>query len=517
MTTFCLSALLCLAQGEEGLSIEKPEGWERRENAQAKMVFYVPPNVPAGKQCVLMIFAPQEIAATAEAYHDQQVKGASQGMQAVSEIKTGSVGSFRASGFAQQTPQGIVQLLGVYTARWGGRGQTVIFVSTDEELFKTHVTKVLAAMEKVALPGGDAPEGTALSGLLVPLPKGWTWKNDPSGWINVIPPAELGATDARILVGARPVEKTHWGAHRKLLKEFMDAAKFQPALITSDPGPGPFISSLVTSATDTRTVRLYTALVAADRMETVVAIYPIFGSFSSAFVPIMERTTLKDPAPPARRPEVVEAYRRAAMKQYLNADGSSFYGKVKYERILLLSNGVADLRASYEEGFGACPGIAKLDADCLSGYYGAWKAEGKQVQLTREAGKEAEVYEREDGSLRRGDQVWKPMPRVDGLRLSGRYSYKSAPGVPISFNYWVEFTEEGAFKTEGLLPWLALTDTTGRPKPPEKASGTYELRDWTIWFKVDGRAVWSTDFMTVGEDPKDLSIILLQTYGFKRE
>ena len=71
-----------------------------------------------------------------------------------------------------------------------------------------------------------------------------------------------------------------------------------------------------------------------------------------------------------------------------------------------------------------------------------FRSVSRQERLTRQAGAAEEVYERENGSLRFGDQVWTPMPRVDGLKLKGRYAYKSEPGAAFAFNYWIEFTAD---------------------------------------------------------------------------
>ena len=61
----------------------------------------------------------------------------------------------------------------------------------------------------------------------------------------------------------------------------------------------------------------------------------------------------------------------------------------------------------------------------------------KEVRIQREAGKAEQVYARENAGLKSGGEEWTPMPRVDGLKLKGRYSYKSAPGPGVPFNVWV--------------------------------------------------------------------------------
>src|SRR4029079_19401938 len=90
----------------------------------------------------------------------------------------------------------------------------------------------------------------------------------------------------------------------------------------------------------------------------------------------------------------------------------------------------------------------------------------------------AEVYDREDGGLRHGGRAWEPMPRVDGMKLSGRWGARSGPEQKISpCSYGIEFTPEGTFSTDGALSHAAAGDAV-RPKPPVRGTGTYEIRDW---------------------------------------
>jgi hypothetical protein len=138
-------------------------------------------------------------------------------------------------------------------------------------------------------------------------------------------------------------------------------------------------------------------------------------------------------------------------------------------------------------------------------------------RIRRDAEKPEEVWEKVNGGLRFGGDQWTAMPRVDGLRLKGRYHHRSDPeNKALQYDYWVEFTEEGTFKTGGLLTWAAVSDLTGRPRPPETAAGTYEIRDWTIWFKVNGVPIWSADLMTLKDDPGDLETLLFDSYGIRR-
>ena len=86
----------------------------------------------------------------------------------------------------------------------------------------------------------------------------------------------------------------------------------------------------------------------------------------------------------------------------------------------------------------------------------------------------------------------------------------------VQFYHWIDFTEEGRFKTDGVLTWIGSMDPEW-PKLPDKLAGTYEIRDWTIFFKFDDGRSWSTDFSTIHRDPKDLSGILFRTTVFLKE
>ena len=516
--TLLLLALILNPQDSGGLSFETPKGWERREDPRSRQVVLIPTDLPKGKECAIIIFPPQDFEGTTQACLDQLVQNATRGNELQGKIEYLDLGGFRVAVLVQKTPQGFTQYAAIHAARWEKKAQAVIFASTDPEIFKTHTPAAQAMLRKVVVPGA-APAGTAIAGLVMPLPKGWTRQEDPSGWTLLTPPPELAFGNPRLFVATRKVEGSLWAAHRAMLKGLVEEAKWPGSYQTvATAAPGPFIASEVSCTSDARMIRLYTAASGTDQMEVIVLSPVGGGELMTALLPILERTTLKTPPPAVKPPEIVEAYRRPSMKKFINADGTFFYGSLKYERVVLLSNGVADFNMCYAEGMGASRDLLKVDSGTQNGFYGSWKADGKTVRIRRWADKPEEVWEKENGSLKFGDQVWAPMPRVDGLRLKGRYSYKSEPGnKDLQFNFWVEVTEDGSFKTGGLLTWLAVSDFTGRAKPPETAAGTYEIRNWTIWFKVNGAVVWSTDITTLKDDPKDLETLLINTYSFKRE
>lgn len=523
-------AALLLAQSGDGLSFETPKDWTRQEDPQKRYVLLSPPNLPAGKECGVLIFPPQDVTVELPQYLEHLVKNATGTSLVTGETQTRAIGSFQAMIWTQRTVLGATQHLALHAAKWGNRGQSVLYMGNDLEVFKARAPDVIAMMTKVVVPtvaaapaaGGPTSLGAGplvLSGMSIPLTAGWTKAEDPSGWTLLGPPAALQSGKPVVMVSpSRKIEGSHWKAHRDLLKGMTEQAKWPGSFVeTQTLGPGPFITSTASCIGDTRAVRIYTA-VAGDQME-VLAVSPLGGEeFTRELASILDKVTLKNaPAEKPKRPDVAEAYRRPMVKKYFNLDGTVFTGKLSFDRILLLSNGVADFKSSYAEGFDAFPQLWKIDAESETGVYGGWKEDGKTVRIRRDSKGSGEIYERENGNLRFGDQVWTPIPKVDGLKLKGRYAYKSKPGVGVPFNYWIEFTEEGAFKTGDLLSRLAEGDLTGRPKPPEHAEGTYELRNWTIWFKVDGKPVWSAEFQTLKDDPKDLDGLLIGPHSFIKE
>ena len=61
------------------------------------------------------------------------------------------------------------------------------------------------------------------------------------------------------------------------------------------------------------------------------------------------------------------------------------------------------------------------------------------------------------------------------------------------------------------------TNSHGQDRERINLGEDYEVRDWTIFFKVDGKVIWSTDFMPLLDDVKDPGTILVETFAFTRE
>jgi hypothetical protein len=44
-----------------------------------------------------------------------------------------------------------------------------------------------------------------------------------------------------------------------------------------------------------------------------------------------------------------------------------------------------------------------------------------------------------------------------------------------------------------------------------------KIKNWTFWFKVNGKPVWSTDFQTLKDDMNDLGMVPINSTTFTRK
>lgn len=345
--------------------------------------------------------------------------------------------------------------------------------------------------------------GTTIHGLVLPLPADWK-RNDDQGVATLVPPQS--PSPLNYLLAVFPPNKLQgrspWDAHKAMVKALLEQAKWtgEPVLVHKAEGPGFFIRTEAVgndAAGQRKTFTLFTA-VHDGVMEAVLGVNQIDRNVVD---PFLAATRFKDPPKNDARPKIVEAYRRTDQKITVNPSG----GTLMYERLWLRSDGVADFSGYSFEGYAASPLALKVDSTLLSGDFGSWKADGDRIQIIRSAGAAPVVYQRDNGGLRGDGKTWEPMPRVDGLKLSGRWEAKSPP-----VHDWIEFTPEGRFKVDGVLKSVAFGDANP-VRPPAQGAGTYEIRDWTMFFKFDDGTTWSTDFSTLGRDLKPDSSILFRT------
>jgi len=526
--------LTLLGRQADQLGLEPPKGWTAQEGPQKQFTAYLPPDLKAGQGAALMVFPAQDVPlSTQEEYLDWLIKNATQGGQILDKIQKVDIGSFRAGTFSFKNAQGQTQYVMVQAAKWGSRGQALLWFATDFELFKSKLLDVMAVMNTAKVPKAAAagpgpapavakPGQMEVNGLLLPLPQGWTRQDDPSGWSILIPPNGVFNDNPRLWVSpVMKIEGSHWLAHKALLQSLVDGAKLPGGsrVDTPDVAPGPFIQSWAHCLTDgSRGIRLFSA--AANGSMSAIALTPARelggDDIIRVLFPVFEQTRLKGYPDGLPHPEVKEAFRTPSQKKFLNNDGTMTVGRVGYDKMLLLANGTVDLRATTEEGYDGNTAAIKMDYGALTGYFGKWTADGTAVKVQRKADRAEEVYTRDGANLSFGSQIWTPIPRMDGLRLKGRYARKSAPGTGLTYNDWIEFAEDGTYKSAGLLGFLSNGDLSGRPKPPDPSAGAYEFRNWTLWLKVDGRPVWSADVMPLKDDVKDVDTLLINTFAFVR-
>jgi len=360
-----------------------------------------------------------------------------------------------------------------------------------------------------------AREKTVIHGLAIPVPADWTRKDDASGAVFLVPPQIPGVLQYMLAVfPPNKLQGSPWAAHKEMVKQLLQQAQWTggaPAFSHKPEGPGIFVKTEAagrTAAGEGRTFTLFTA-VHDGIMEAILGI----NNLDRAVVdPVLEATAFKEPPKSDGRPKIVEAYRRMNQRLHINPNGGAMVaGSLQYDRLWLWSNGVADFSTSYSEGYAASTLPLKVDPDLMSGDFGRWKEVEGKIQVLRTPGGAAEVFDRTSGPA-----GWETMLRVDGLKLSGRWEAKSPPeekGAP--WHDWIDFTSEGTFKVSGVLKAVAFGDVA-KVRPPDKASGRYEIRDWTVFFTFEDGTTWSTDFSVLGREMKPDAGILFRTRAYPK-
>jgi hypothetical protein len=396
------------------------------------------------------------------------------------------------------------------------------FVQSIQVMFDTDTPasakRIIISGYDFALPGTVVPSGVVIHGLRIPVPADWLRKDEPTGHVYLFPPQAKNPNGSMLMISpTQKLQGTHWESHKAILKMAMAWAQIKEdgATVTHIPqGPGPFIYSTATGkipSGEFRGIQLYTA--PHDGLIESITMVNVYKPDLMAIWPFLEKTTFKDP-PKEDRPRIVEAYRKLVRKMSLNPGGAELaVGGIAYERMWLRADGTADFAEFYKDGYAASAEAPKIDGGLMDGRAGLWKAVGDKIEVQKDAKLPPVVYERADGDL----GPWESMPRVDGLKLSGRYSKKSLPAAGVNqFYVWIDFKPDGTFVSDGLLTWVGGDDYDW-PKLPAKTSGTYEIRDWTIFFTLEDGRTWTSDFSTIRKDPKDLSGIMFRLKAFQKE
>lgn len=523
-----------------GISFTRPAGWFRQELDNGSVGF-VPPGADA-ERFTMIVMASQASDLAHEVAHRELFDWMTSGSQVQGPVEPSRVAGWLRSEARVVSAEGTPLWTAVYTFQQDGRLELVMAMGLTETVYRLYrptVEQALAGATLIpvsppmgmpvenprttvpaAAPVTTSAAGVRIHGLVIPYPSTWSRQDDPTGAVMLVP-NQLPGTQAYFLTVLPPVPKsgTHWETHKAILAEVLAQVPWTDAPVTNDypDGPGPFIRTGIAGhipGGGMQQIELYTAA-HGDTVETVVGLHGIDRNVTD---PVLRAVSFTDPAGPGERPRIVEAYRRINQRLYADLQaGVPTAGGVVYERIWLRADGVADFSTTYPEGYAASSLPFKVDASLLNGDFGSWRAVGDQVHIVRRAGVPPVVYRREDGGLRDGDSWWEPMPRVDDLKLSGRWSIRSAPTDTFSPYYdWIEFTPDGRFTTSGVFPRISL-GMDDRPRPPDPASGAYRIKDWTMFFTFPDGSTWSTDFSTLGPDPASFTAILFRTYVYPRE
>jgi hypothetical protein len=508
-----LLALLQAAPPERekasGFTFVRAKGWAR--NALDNGAIALQPPGGDALECSLFIFPGQDNADIAEdTFHDKMFEALTQASKVAGKIDKSTKGAWRVSVARVIAAQEQESWIAVYTAKSGNRVEVLMFVCKIEKLFATHRPAVDAMVASVEF---TAPaRRPAIHGLIIPHPADWTRKDDASGAVYLVPPQIPTALNYLLCILAPiKLQGTHWDTHKALVKALLDQAQWkggEPVVVHKVEGPGIFIKTGAAGRTAAGEGREFTLFTAAHDgvMEAVIGLNSIDRNVVD---PVLKATTFKDPPKAGASPKIAEAYRRLNQRMTINPQGGAMVaGSLMYDRLWLRADGVADFSSLYTEGYAASPLPMKVDPSLQNGDYGSWKRDGDKIHVTRSAGAKPLVFEKTDGGVKGDGKDWETMPRVDGLKLSGRWEIKSPPEEKVTpYHHWIEFTPEGRFKVDGVLKFVAFGDVDPY-RPPDKAAGTYEIRDWTMFFKFDDGTSWSTDFSILGREiAPDMSIL----------
>lgn len=516
-----LAGVATAQQGREelnGLRITTPVGLQRTVGADRSVRFDVGSLQP-GQMMSLIILPDEPFAGTAEEWH-RALWDSVRGQHTVAQGgQVERIGAFSCTGAELRDQAGTSLFCALYTATGQGKGVGAIVIGTPRIVWDTWAPTLCEAVGRATLLG-PPPAPTEVGCLQLVLEPEWTARADAApGWTLLLPPrVQAPGPGAVYLRGDVPLEATHWATHKELWGALAESSgmKPDPGWTNRETGPGPFVVTIGEwrdkTSNQLAMVRLYTA-----RGASSVAVALLIGTDRGVFDPAvwgLERMLrggkIKDAQPRLAKPQ--EAYHVPRGRLTYHADGSTDR-QIKDERLVLRDDGVADFCHDQEEGWDAAPARWKVDRDLNEGWFGRWEAKGDKVLVQRQG--KLEEYTREGKNLRFGNEVLRPLPNLDGLRLQARFTRKSAPGAPIPFRWFLELHADGTCALEGIL-WSPVVD--GNPvKVPDKGRGTYEIRNWTIYLKLEDGFAQSQDFMIHGEDPKDPQGIWMRGYLYPRE
>ena len=185
--------LLLAAQVPGSLAYQPPAGWLRAVNPQTGLVTFAPPGVPRNRSCAIAIFPAEAVTVPAQDYHNEMVRRATLNSRLLELPQHAGNGAFLVTALHELAPNGAPIWIMLYTARWGDRGQTVMFSADAPDLAKRYAPAADAMVHAMTVPQvALAPSGA------VPTPAPCL---RPQG-IEICPKAVVTGPNAIALTGA---------------------------------------------------------------------------------------------------------------------------------------------------------------------------------------------------------------------------------------------------------------------------------------------------------------------------
>ena len=197
--------------------------------------------------------------------------------------------------------------------------------------------------------------------------------------------------------------------------------------------------------------------------------------------------------------------------------GAGVESRVETTILLLFANGVAARSAAMKSGdlddTYWSEGFATMDPTDPSQLgmrrIGRWTEASGKVTITWQTGP-AMTLTRDGDDLKEAYTTWAPYPRIDGLKLEGRYQHVVEFGPPWS----VTLHRDGTFTSDGLNETMG--GTTINPGFPAQGSGTYEIMKWSLVLRFSTGFVQSISLMLGKGDPANPDVIVLNGTDYQR-
>ena len=212
---------------------------------------------------------------------------------------------------------------------------------------------------------------------------------------------------------------------------------------------------------------------------------------------------------------IAGAYIAAAARSGYNV-GVGVRSTVRTEILLLFANGVAARvplakSGAIDDTYWA-EGLATMDPrqpDSIGARsLGRWTERSGTISIRWQIGPPTTLT-REGTKLKEEYTAWAPYPSVDGLQLEARYQRIEEYVTPS----WIALHRDGTFEENGVN--VTMGGETINPLFPERGSGRYEIRRWSLILRFSTGFVQSINLL-LGDNRTAPPDILLNGYRYVR-